>query len=96
MKYLTKATILKIKEYEKDGPVFAHFLSDKYLSILAPDATLPVSPFAIFHEQTTGPFADVMRVVIAVPKDRKSGKTEQATIDMSVEDYHALPETDDR
>ena len=93
MKYLTQAIILKLKEYEKGGRVFSHFINDKYVSNLDPDAKLPVL-LAMLHKQASGPFADVMRVVIGVPMDGKSGQTEEATVDMPVADYAALPQMD--
>ena len=90
-KYLTKATILKIKEHERNEFAVSHLLSDEYLATLDPDAKLPISLVAV-QKQTTVPFASIMRFQVDIPKDDKSGETEKATIDMSVDEYKALPE----
>ena len=94
MKYLTKETILKIREHEKHGFEFSPCLNDEYLSTLDPDAKLPVL-IAMAHKQRWGAFMDVMRITFILPKDGKSGeRATQATIDMPVAEYDALPEMD--
>jgi len=90
-KYLTKATILKIKEHERDEFTVSHLLNDAYLAALDPDAKLPISLVAV-HKQTTVPFAPIMRFQVEIPKDGKSAESEKAIIDMSVDEYKALPE----
>ena len=94
MKYLTKAIILKIREYEKHGFEFSPCLNDEYLATLDPDANLPVL-IATAHKQRSGAFMDIMRLTFILPKDGRSGeRATHATIDIPVAEFDALPEMD--
>ena len=67
--YVTKDILERIRSYETEDFRFNRALSDDYLAILDPVVKLPVVE-AFAHEQWRGPYKDVMRVVLTIPKLR--------------------------
>ena len=96
MKYLTKADILRIRASEIGDFKFNYALPDDYVSKLSPDAKLNVFWSTIHLHQGAGPCKNVMRVQIDVPDNGKANDKEWhiATLDMPIEHYNALPETE--
>jgi hypothetical protein len=95
MKYLTKDHLLKIRSLETEDFKFSHSLAaltDDYVAKLSPDVRLPVT-FEIFDRAAEGPYKTTVRVIIIIPIDGKSAEsTTQATVDMPLAEYDALPE----
>ncbi len=92
--YVTKAELLRIREYEKDGFEFNRALTDEYIARLDPELRLPVVRVWV-HKQYRGPFPNVMRCLLCYPKTGQYSEDPQdfvnGHIDMPVEEYLTLP-----
>ena len=92
--YLTRDILLSIREHETEDFRFDRALTDAYIASLDPSVRLPVIE-AFAHKQYDGPFKEVMRVQVVLPKHGQKTRNDEdlgiGIIDMPIEDYLRLP-----